>query len=109
MTDLDIYQPAAGIGQHQAGIIMTEEQAKALDEQVRACTRAVLQEGTDYGIIPGTNGEQSSGGPARRSSCSGSTSNASANASTSNATTTAASTASPTAPKSAGASRRRPP
>ena len=38
---------------------MTKEQAKALDEQVRACTRAVLQEGTDYGVIPGTNGEQS--------------------------------------------------
>jgi hypothetical protein len=55
MTDLDIYQPA-GLGQYQAGIVMTPESAKALDEQVRACTRAVLREGTDYGIIPGTGG-----------------------------------------------------
>jgi len=58
MTDLDIYQPANGIGQYQAGIVMTPESAKALDEQVRACTRAVLREGTDYGIIPGTGGTQ---------------------------------------------------
>jgi hypothetical protein len=58
MTDLDIYQPAA-IGQYQAGIIMTPESAKALDEQVRQCTKAVLREGTDYGVIPGTNGEKS--------------------------------------------------
>jgi hypothetical protein len=59
MTDLDIYQPA-GIGQYQAGIVMTPESAKALDEQVRACTKAVLREGTDYGHIPGTNGEEKS-------------------------------------------------
>jgi len=38
--------------------VMTADAAKALDEQVRACTRAVLREGTDYGIIPGTNGEK---------------------------------------------------
>ena len=60
MTDLDIYQPANGqLGQYQAGIVMTAESAKALDEQVRACTKAVLREGTDYGTIPGTNGEKS--------------------------------------------------
>ena len=58
MTDLDIYQPAAGIGQYQAGIVMTPEQAKALDEQVRHCTKAVLREGTDYGHIPGTSGDE---------------------------------------------------
>jgi hypothetical protein len=58
MTDIDVYQPAAGIGQYQAGIVMTPESAKALDEQVRRCTEAVLREGTDYGIIPGTNGEK---------------------------------------------------
>ena len=57
MTDLDVYQPAA-LGQYQAGIVMTPESAKALDEQVRLCTEAVLREGTDYGIIPGTNGEK---------------------------------------------------
>jgi hypothetical protein len=58
MTDLDVYQPAQ-IDQYQAGIVMTPDNAKALDEQVRRCTEAVLREGTDYGIIPGTNGEKS--------------------------------------------------
>src|SRR6202023_836844 len=58
MTDIDVYQAPAGIGQYQAGIIMTPESAKALDEQVRRCTEAVLREGTDYGIIPGTGGDQ---------------------------------------------------
>ena len=46
------------VGQYQAGIIMTPESAKALDDQVRACTKAVLREGTDYGIIPGTSGDK---------------------------------------------------
>jgi hypothetical protein len=46
---LDSYRPQ----------IMTPEAARALDEQVRLCTRAVLREGTDYGIIPGTSGEKS--------------------------------------------------
>ena len=41
---LDAYRPQ----------IMTPEAAKALDEQVRLCTKAVLREGTDYGVIPGT-------------------------------------------------------
>ena len=58
MTDLDTYQPAAVAG-YQPGIIMTPEAAKALDEQVRLCTAAVLREGTDYGVIPGTGGEKS--------------------------------------------------
>ena len=58
MTDLDIYQPAAGIGQYQPGIVMTPEAAKALDEQVRLCTAAVLREGVDYGHIPGTSGDE---------------------------------------------------
>ena len=57
MTDLDIYQPAAVAG-YQPGMVMDEKAARALDEQVRRCTQAVLREGTDYGIIPGTNGEQ---------------------------------------------------
>ena len=55
MTDLEVYQPA---GQPEQRLAMTPEQAKALDEQVRRCTEAVLREGTDYGVIPGTNGEQ---------------------------------------------------
>jgi hypothetical protein len=57
MTDIDVYQPAAVDG-YQPGTVMTPEAAKALDEQVRLCTAAVLREGTDYGIIPGTNGEK---------------------------------------------------
>jgi hypothetical protein len=57
MTDVDVYQPAAP-AQYGAAIVMTPEDARALDEQVRRCTEAVLREGTDYGIIPGTNGEK---------------------------------------------------
>lgn len=57
-TAIDTLQPAGGVSQYQAGIVMTPESAKALDEQVRLCTEAVLREGTDYGIIPGTSGEK---------------------------------------------------
>jgi hypothetical protein len=57
VTNLDVYQPAAVTG-YQPGMIMDEKAAQALDEQVRRCTAAVLREGTDYGIIPGTNGEK---------------------------------------------------
>ena len=57
MTDLDTYQPGT-VDHYQAALAMTPEQAKALDEQVRRCTEAVLREGTDYGVIPGTNGEK---------------------------------------------------
>jgi hypothetical protein len=57
MTDLDIYQPGTAAG-YQPGMIMTPEDARALDDQVRTCTEAVLREGTDYGIIPGTGGEK---------------------------------------------------
>jgi hypothetical protein len=53
MTDLDVYQPPQ-LEQYHAGLVMTPEQAKALDDQVRACTRAVLREGVDYGTTPGT-------------------------------------------------------
>ena len=60
MTDIDVYQQANGIGQYQAGIVMTPESAKALDEQVRLCTKAVLREGVDYGHIPGTGGDEKS-------------------------------------------------
>ncbi|HET9968874.1 MAG TPA: hypothetical protein VFQ68_11615, partial [Streptosporangiaceae bacterium] len=57
-TAVDTWQPAAGVSQYQAGLVMTPESAKALDEQVRLCTEAVLREGTDYGVIPGTSGEK---------------------------------------------------
>ena len=53
MTDLEIYQPPAQPEQYQARMAMTQEQAKALDDQVRLCTRAVLRDGVDYGTIPG--------------------------------------------------------
>ena len=56
-TDVAIYQPSTIEG-YQAGMVMDEKAARALDEQVRRCTQAVLREGTDYGIIPGTNGEK---------------------------------------------------
>ena len=61
MTTTAELEPYAGgqLEQHQAAAIMTPEAARALDEQVRRCTEAVLREGTDYGIIPGTNGEKS--------------------------------------------------
>jgi hypothetical protein len=57
VTDLDVYQPAAVDG-YQARMVMTPDDARALDEQVRRCTEAVLREGTDYGVIPGTGGDK---------------------------------------------------
>ena len=57
-AEVAVYQTAQ-LDQYQAQLTMTPEQAQALDEQVRRCTEAVLREGTDYGIIPGTNGEKS--------------------------------------------------
>jgi hypothetical protein len=57
LTDIDVYQPAAP-AQYGAATVMTPDDARALDEQVRRCTEAVLREGTDYGVIPGTNGEK---------------------------------------------------
>jgi hypothetical protein len=54
MTDLDIYQP--GIVE-PTRLAMTPEAAKQLDDQLRACTRAVLRRGVDYGQIPGTDGK----------------------------------------------------
>lgn len=59
MTALDTYTPADGPTWYGAQLAVTPEQAKALDDQVRRCTEAVLRENVDYGIIPGTNGEKS--------------------------------------------------
>ena len=54
----DIAPYAAGqLDSHPAGLVMTPDAARALDEQVRACTKAVLREGTDYGPISGTDGK----------------------------------------------------
>lgn len=57
-TDIAPYAGAQVDG-YGGGAIMTPDAAKALDEQVRLCTQAVLREGTDYGVIPGTGGEKS--------------------------------------------------
>lgn len=43
---------------YRARMVMTPEDAKALDQQVRAVTKAVLVKDTDYGVIPGTGGRQ---------------------------------------------------
>jgi len=45
---------AAQVEEYRARIVMTPDDAKALDTQLRAVTRAVLREGVDYGPIPGT-------------------------------------------------------
>ena len=58
MTDLDVYQPGQ-IDQYQGRMVMTPEAAKALDDQLTQCIRAILHEGTDYGVIPGTGGDKS--------------------------------------------------
>ena len=54
MTDVDIYQP--GIVE-PTRLAMTPQAAKELDDQLRACTKAVLRAGVDYGVIPGTDGK----------------------------------------------------
>jgi hypothetical protein len=61
MSTTEIEPYAAGMAaQYQPQMVMTPEDARALDEQVRRCTEAVLREGVDYGHIPGTNGEEKS-------------------------------------------------
>ena len=57
MTELAHYEGGQAEG-YQARMVMAPEDAKALDDQLRACTKAVLREGTDYGVIPGTSGEK---------------------------------------------------
>ena len=46
------------VEEYRARIVMAPDDAKALDDQLRACTLAVLREGVDYGVIPGTNGDK---------------------------------------------------
>jgi hypothetical protein len=55
-ADVAIYQHAAVDG-YQSGLVMTPEQAKAQDDELRRCMRAVLREGVDYGAISGTDGK----------------------------------------------------
>ena len=56
MSDIAIYEGGQLDGYRPQ--IMTPDAARELDEQLRACTRAVLRDGTDYGVIPGTSGEK---------------------------------------------------
>jgi cold shock CspA family protein len=58
MTDLEIYEQQATVDTWQPRMVMDHTAAKALDDQLRTATRAVLREGVDYGIIPGTNDRQ---------------------------------------------------
>src|SRR5260370_20093621 len=46
------------VEESRARMIMTPDDAKQLDQQLRAVPRAVLIEDTDYGVIPGTNGDK---------------------------------------------------
>ncbi len=56
-TELEPY--AVGpVEEYRARIVMAPQDAKALDDQLRACMRAVLREGVDYGVIPGTGGDK---------------------------------------------------
>ena len=52
MTAIETYTPAA-IEEYRPRIVMAPEDAKALDDQLRASMTAVLRKDTDYGIIPG--------------------------------------------------------
>jgi len=45
--------PSAGMEEYRPRIVMMPEEAKALDDALRANMRAVLHEGGDYGTIPG--------------------------------------------------------
>jgi hypothetical protein len=41
------------VEEYHPRIVMSAEDAKALDDQLRACMQAILREGVDYGTIPG--------------------------------------------------------
>jgi hypothetical protein len=45
--------PASAVEEYRPRIVMAPEEAKALDDQLRACMQAILREGVDYGTIPG--------------------------------------------------------
>ena len=48
------YQPAA-VEEYRPRILMAPEDAREIDQALRDMMKAVLHEGTDYGVIPGTN------------------------------------------------------
>lgn len=47
------YQPAA-VEEYRPRIMLAPEEAKALDDALRANMKAILRVGVDYGVIPGT-------------------------------------------------------
>jgi len=49
------YQPTAQVEEYRPRIVMAAEDAKALDDQLRASMKAVLRPEVDYGKIPGSN------------------------------------------------------
>lgn len=51
-TDIAAYSPPGAI-EYRAQFVMDPAEARALDDQLRECMRAVLRENTDYGTIPG--------------------------------------------------------
>lgn len=53
-TDLEVLGTATALEEYRPRIVMAPEQARELDEALRANMRAVLREGDDYGVIPGT-------------------------------------------------------
>ncbi len=67
MTDEMRPEPVTGAVERYAGpvegyrpqIVLAPEEAKALDDALRANMRAVLHEDSDYGVIPGTRGKPS--------------------------------------------------
>src|SRR5215469_7487277 len=47
--------PAGGVEEYRPRILMAPEDAREIDQALRDMMKAVLHEGTDYGVIPGTN------------------------------------------------------
>ena len=52
-SEIAAYTPPGAI-EYRAQFVMEPAEARALDDQLRECMRAVLRENVDYGIIPGT-------------------------------------------------------
>jgi hypothetical protein len=50
--EVAVYTSSA-VEEYRPRIVMAPEEAKALDEQLRACMQAILRENVDFGTIPG--------------------------------------------------------
>jgi hypothetical protein len=57
-TEVATYTPAV-LDEYRPRIIMAPDEARALDESLRSMMKAVLREGVDYGVIPGTGSKPS--------------------------------------------------